>query len=169
MITNGRKINRLPPLKIFLSSIGFIVVLIMEGLGSRFGLWKVTNHIRLLLGLFCGGAISMVLLPLCTYFLRRDSFDKAAIDTLPKYLGMFLVIGLLFGLYFVPHICIFQFLSLFSILGLLLVYLMMNATISAILVNYRHKESSLLNISWVIVLTLILTSGELWLLKIVHS
>lgn len=165
MIIGGRKNSRLPPMKILLTSAGFIILLIIDGLNSRLGLWKSTNYI----GLLCGSSISLFLLPLYNHFLRKDILNKPAIETWSKYLGMFLMIGILFGLYFINHIYIFQFLSTFSILGLLLVYLMMNTTSAAIIINYKQRKHNLINIIVLIGLTLTLTSGEIWLLKIVHS
>ncbi len=169
MLIGSRKNSQLPPMKILLTSIGFIMLLIADGLAFQLGLWNSTNYMRLLLGLLCGSSISLFLLPLYNHFLRKNVLNKPVIETWLKYRGMFLVIGILFSLYFINHICIFYFLSIFSILGLLLEYLMMNTTFAAIIINYKKRNPTFANITMLIAVTLILISGEIWLLKIIHS
>lgn len=169
IVTRTRKRDQLPSWKILTTSVIFIILLIIESPISHFGWERGDNYLRLLLGLLCGLSISILSLPLFNRFLRRNTFDKSIITGWFMYLSMLLTLAFLFGLYFVPNVYIFRFLSFFSITGLLLVYLILNGTIGAILLSYKQRKPNLTNKSLVALLTLFLIMGEMWLLKIAHS
>jgi uncharacterized membrane protein len=135
-----KKLNRLPSPWITTVSIVFVLSLITEALGEKLGLWALPSQGRLLLGLFCGSALSLGSFPLFNYFLQRDNRNGSSIGS-ANYLGLLAFLGLFSCLYCIS--ASFLILSSISFAGIFVCYMAANMTIAGMLVNWRKKASDL--------------------------
>jgi uncharacterized membrane protein len=147
-----------------LLSIFFISALIIEGLGEKIGLWHLSNQARFLIGLFGGGSISSVFLPLFNYFLRKNIAGHTALG-FRDYIVLYALLIIFFSLqYFSSAFLLFSFIS---VSGILAIYFVSNMTLAGMVLNWQRRSRSLKNISLLAGLVLILFAVEILILKVV--
>ncbi len=151
-IIDRRKVNRLPSIWITTVTIVLILALISEALGEKLRLWELPSEGRLLLGLFCGSALSVALFPLFNYFLQKDGTNEASIGS-RSYVALLVFVSLFFGLHYVSSS--FFVLSSFSVVGILVCYAATNMTIAGMVVNWKRRELNLR--STLVITSLVLT------------
>jgi uncharacterized membrane protein len=165
IIFGKRKAGQLPPLGIIVFSCLFILALIIEAIGERLQLWELSNQGRFLMGLFCGNSISVILFPLFNYFLRKDFIQSSVIEV-KHYIGLLVLITLLFGFHYLP--ATFLIFSFMSIAGLLAIYLFVNMTFSGMVLNWKRKEVNFGNSLLLAGFVLVLFVGEVLVLRGTH-
>ncbi len=147
-----RKVNRLPSIWITTVTTVLILALISEALGEKLRLWELPSEGRLLLGLFCGSALSVALFPLFNYFLQKDGTNEASIGS-RSYVALLVFVSLFFGLHYVSSS--FFVLSSFSVAGILVCYAAINMTIAGMVVSWKRRELNLR--STLVITSLVLT------------
>lgn len=162
-------LKRFPSFKISFLCLALPGALIVDSIGSYLKLWSFSNETRLILGLLGGSSISLFLFPVFNYSFFPDSKKDRGITRLVEYAGLLLLLGLIFLLSFInSHIVYFIF-AITSIAGIILLYLMINTTISARIIDWKNRRDT----KWQSVLllagiTMILTGFEFFLLHKSH-
>ncbi|MBW2172275.1 MAG: DUF2085 domain-containing protein [Deltaproteobacteria bacterium] len=159
-----KKVNRLPSIWITTVSIVLILALTSEVLGEKLRLWELPNEGRLLTGLFCGSALSVISFPLLNYFLQKDGENEASIGS-GSYVGLLVFVGLFFGLHYVSSS--FFILSSFSVVGILVCYAAINLTIAGMVVNWKMREFNFRRTLVITSLVLTMFIGETVVLRMI--
>ncbi|MFH1820932.1 MAG: hypothetical protein ABH852_00595 [Methanobacteriota archaeon] len=103
--------------------------------------------------------------PLFNYFLRKDFIQSSVIEV-KHYIGLLVLITLLFGFHYLP--ATFLIFSLMSIAGLLAIYLFVNMTFSGMVLNWKKKEVNFGNSVLLAGFVLVLFVGEVLVLRGTH-
>jgi hypothetical protein len=152
-----KRLNRLPSLWIATVSIILILSLIVEAFGEKLGLWALSSQGRLILGLFCGGALSVGSFPLFNHFLQKDDKDGSSIGSW-HFAALLVFLGLFSSLHFIS--ASFLIVSSISVAGILVCYVAANMTIAGMLVNWGKRTLDLPNTLALVGLVLTLFIGE---------
>lgn len=160
-IITRRKVNKLPSLGIITISAILILGLIIDGLGESIQLWELSNQGRLLMGLFCGGSISVILFPLFNYFLKKDSAHR--IIESKYYMGLLVLIILIFFFHYTNFS--FLFFLIMSSTGLLANYLALNMTFAGMVLGWKKREITFANTSLITGFVLVLFVVEVLVLR----
>jgi len=163
------KLKEIPVLKISLLCFVLLIALIVDSLGSYFKLWSLSNETRLILGLLGGSSISLFLFPVFNYSLFAKSKRDTGITKFVEYAGALLLIGLFFLFSFVYNRIAYFALATTSIAGVIILYLMINTTISARIISWKsRKDTKWQNVLLLTVIALVLTGFEFYLLLKKH-
>ncbi|HOK80409.1 MAG TPA: hypothetical protein PK303_07440 [bacterium] len=143
--------------------------LFIDSLGSYFKLWSFSNYPRLFLGLLGGSSISLFLFPVFNWSLFAESEEETGIKQLIEYLGLLLLLELVVYFVLIGNLIAHQIIAFTSILGILLLYLMINITISARITCWEDRKS-MNGIKAILLIGIILILGviEFYLLKKTH-
>jgi len=160
------KVRELPCQKISIVSVSLLGLLIIDSLGSYFKLWSLSNSQRLVLGLLGGSSISLFLFPAFNYSLFVKPKEDKGMKLLVEYLGLLflLELAILFTLF--GNFIIYNIIAFASILGILVLYLMINTTIAGMTINWQNRRNTVWrNVFSLAGITLILTIFEFLSLK----
>jgi len=151
-----KKANHFPSKSLIMFLAATIVLLAIDGLGGKIELWNLPNNMRFLIGLLCGSSISLILLPLFNFFFVRSAL-KSNINT-KQYLTLLLLVGLMF---FIRDFSIsFYIYILFSVLGLISMYTLVNVIFIGMIYQINKKKLSIKNIAIIFGAVTILLLGE---------
>jgi uncharacterized membrane protein len=163
------KVRELPCQKISIVSVSLLGLLIIDSLGSYLKLWSLSNYQRLVLGLLGGSSISLFLFPVFNYSLFVKSKEEKGIKLLIEYLGVLLLLELATLFILSGRFIIYNIIAFASVLGILVLYLMINATIAGRIINWQNRRNTVWrNVFSLAGITLILTIIEFYLLRGTH-
>ena len=164
--TGSMRAHRLPSVKLVLVSAFVFAVMVVEAAGEKLLWWGGSNECRLHTGLLGGGAISILLLPLCGYFLSRKPFERGT-DALRDY-GVFVILA---GSALAIHLCssLLAVLPALSMTGLVGLYLCLNLAVSGAVLDLRHRNQSCLKLWLLVGLVLGLFLGEEQFLSLIRT
>jgi len=163
------KVRELPCQKISIVSVLLLGLLIIDSLGSYFKLWSLSNYQRLVLGLLGGSSISLFLFPAFNYSLFVKPKEDKGIKLLIEYLGLLFLLELAILFTLSGNFIIYNIIAFASVLGILFLYLMINATIAGRIVGWQNRRNTKrINIFSLAGITLILTIIEFYFLRMSH-
>jgi len=163
------KVRELPYQKISIVSVSLLGLLIIDSLGSYLKLWSLSNYQRLVLGLLGGSSISLFLFPVFNYSLFVKSKEEKGIKLLLEYLGLLLLLELAILFTLSGRFIIYNIIAFASVLGILVLYLMINATIAGMTISWQNRRNiKRINVFSLAGITLILTIIEFYILRKSH-
>lgn len=160
--------KRLPPLAITVTCVFFMVVLILQSIGSHFTLWRDTNNMRLILGLLGGSSISILLLPALNSLLLTGPKEKRVTKPYASYVILLALLGLVYLFPFIDKVIVANIVAISSIMGLVILYLTINISLGALIINWKKRKHNLKSLLLLAGLVLILFIIEGSVLKRVH-
>jgi len=152
-------IKSVPPLtsRKVLVSIILLSALVVESLAEKFGIWEWSNPGRFYSGFLGGMGIGILLLPICSHFLgfrTRPVKDKAT----RQWVVSLVLTAAVFSLLRFP--VLLSLLAYISILGLLLIYFLLNVAVSGAVLNLRGRAYNTSTVMLLFGLVLVLFAGE---------
>lgn len=135
-------LKTIPSFKISFLCLALLGALIIDSIGSYLKLWSLSNETRLILGLLGGSSISLFLFPVFNYSFFSDSKRDRSVTKLIEYAGLLLVLGLFYLLSFTDNSVAYFVFTIFSIFGIVLLYLILNATISARIAGWKNRKNN---------------------------
>jgi hypothetical protein len=159
------KLKELPTARILIISSLFLMFLIIDSMGSFLQLWSSPNLTRLILGLLGGSSISLYLFPVFNFSLFRNCKENTGIKIMTEYFGLLFLLGLGSLLILSQNHFFYYILAFSSIAGIILLYLTINITIAARIADWLYKKKNRQSISFLIIITLILTIFEIYLFR----
>jgi uncharacterized membrane protein len=112
----------LPPFTVMIAAAIPVIIMIVDALGVRAGIWDTGNRLRLLFGMLCGSSISILVYPGSNYAFWKTPVLDPAIHNLKQYAGFVLVLLVLFSLSSIPSGFVFLSLAYLSIGGIFILY-----------------------------------------------
>ncbi len=168
LFSKKRKSSGLPDKKIIYVLISFIILMGIDVGTAILELRQGNNYIRLFIGLFVGSSLISFLYPISNYILWEKQDDSS-------FLSNFIDLGLLSGFLLIFYVLIilnagllYWFLALFSILGIIALYLNVN---TIFLIMIFKKEQTFKKITRIFIFFaggIILSAVELYLLRLYH-
>lgn len=156
-----------PPLLVNIFSLFFISLMVANAVSNLFGFGPQGNFIRFVTGILFGFSIPLFLIPVfnCS---RRFVFQNEHIITYKEYF-ILLIIVVLSAFIVLLKIDLFLYLTAyFSITGLLVFALLLNISFIAVVFD-EIKRFKLIPGYYLLLIGLIVTVGEFFLLSLLHS
>ena len=122
---------------VFLAAL-LLATMLMQALGETWGCWAWSNAGRLGIGLVVGGVLSVLMVPLCRYFLCRRPKVRADCQPLEAVLFMALV-GLPLSVIWFPRML--SILAVVSLGGLLMAYGCMNLALAGAVLQFKDRPA----------------------------
>jgi len=135
------RIKELPVLKISLLSMLFLLLLIVESVGSYKGFWSSPTHIRLLAGMLGGSSIAIFLLPVFNaFFFKKGRENERGITQWKEYASLIAIVCIVSLLITADIRGLFWIVAEGSILGVLVLYGMIGTTLLLSFWQKRHND-----------------------------
>lgn len=169
ILTRQVRSKELPAPGITATCVLFIVVLVVQSIGSYFDLWRDTSNVRFILGLLGGSSISILLLPTVSFFLLTGPGKERVTTSYSQYAILLALVGLMCMLPFIDKAIIAHIIAILSVGGLVILYLMINTVIATMMTNWRQRKHNIKSVLLLSGLVLILFVIEGSVLRKIHQ
>lgn len=169
LFPSGRKRSGLPSKSIIYILIIFITLMGLDAVSAGFlELRKTNNYIRLATGFLTGIAMVSFLYPISNYILWKHQNNKSIFSKNSEFIGLLFYIFTFYMLIILGWNWLFRIAAVFSILGIIILYLNINLIILILIAKKDQKTKKIMDLIFFIPGTIVLSFFELYLLRLYH-
>jgi len=161
----GKKLSGFPPKSILFTSLGLILLMVVQVITEGSFPSLNNNHLRFLTGILCGGSVSVLFFPIFIYFIYEKTPDKPVINSQRSFFLLPLILTGFFSLHFIQSPVVFYVLGYVSTAGAVTAYIATNLLLASIVINLRGKKRSFNSSVLICIIAICFLLVEIILLK----